>query len=76
MCFGVISIKQFLNSCSLKNLSHMKNKGWQKSIYKLVCKYLWSYVNDAIRMKSFTKSLSKLKSRKVFFGRFFTLLSI
>ena len=54
----------------------MKNKGWQQSIYKLVCKYLWSYVNDAICMKTFTKSLSKLKSRQVFFGRVFTLLSI
>ena len=53
MSSGVSSIKLFLNSCSLKNLSNMKNKGWQQSIYKLVCKYLWSYVNDAICMKKF-----------------------
>ena len=46
MCFGVSSIKLFLNSCSLKNLSNIKNKGWQQ-------RDLWSYANDAIRMKRF-----------------------
>ena len=44
--FGVRSIKLFLNSCFLNNVSNIKNRRWQQ-------RDLWSYVNDAIRMKSF-----------------------
>ena len=76
MCFGVSLIKLFLNSCSLKNLINIQAQRLAAE-YNLVCKYLWSYDNDAICMKKFYEAFKQIKLQdEIFFERFCTLLSI
>ena len=68
MCFAVSSMKLFLNSCSLKHLINIKNKGWQQNInyYVNTCDLMLMMLNV---WKSFTKPLSKIKCKTNIFWK-------
>ena len=72
MCFGVSLIKLFLNSCSLKNLINIQTQRLAAE-YNLVCKYLWSYDNDAICMKKFYEAFKQIKLQDKYFLKDFLL---
>ena len=40
---------------------------------KFICKYLWSYANDAIRMKKFYQAFQQIKVANKYFMKDFLL---
>ena len=62
MCFGVSSIKLFLNSCSLKNLINIQTQ-----------RLAAEYDSDAICMKKFYEVFKQIKVQDKYFLKDFLL---